>query len=325
MKLSDKERTVYLALQRDASASVADLAKSCKLTQSVVRYAIESMSRRSIMQTSLLIDEAKLGLRHIKYLIQIAPSARMPIAKIEQTLANLPGVTWLTRVTGQYSHYLSLWLRDTQEAGDVFDSLKRQVGAVITQYICAEGIGWEFYGKNYLHSSSRQGAIFRTGYPCTPVKLDERDIEIVGELANQPLLSARELARRLGRPVSSITYRRNKLIQSGVIGAPVIRMRITEMPFLAYFLQIRCRYPSQIFTEKLHKYAAAQPNIVELCNCIGSWDFELGIEAEDAPSVHSTISDMRARFPEYIDDVLLVQRFGDVEYSFDGRRLFKSK
>lgn len=322
MKMSEKERRVFLAVSTNATASIAEIAHHCGEPEHVVRHALNSLRRRSLVQTSLVVDEMALGFRHIKMLLRIEPNRGNSFDSIEKIIAVSRGVAWLARIAGEYTHYMSMYVRDYAEVERFFDSFTQRLGPVVARKLIAEKRNWTYFGKKYIDPSAPSPRPVSTGRGGCPVKVDDLDIQIVSELAKHPLAPMRDIARATGAPTSSLGYRIRKLRESGAIGPVLHRIRQQSTAFAVYMAYIQTASPSGALNESLFTFAKRHPNCVEIANCFGSWDVALGIEAEEHAEVHVVVSELYRNYRSEIHNILLVPVFADVVWAFDLRKSF---
>jgi DNA-binding Lrp family transcriptional regulator len=321
IKLSEKERHVFLAIQCDASASIAEIAERCGYPQHQVRYCIDSLIARSVLQTSLVVDEAKLGLLHIKVLLKLEIPRELPFERIESEFAALPGVAWLGRCGGEYSHYLALWVWNLEQMEAFFDLVYARFGRIVTRHSLAEARGWNYFGAKFLVSKNSTIPVLTTGFSRAPVPLDRTDLELIALLAENPLGAVRDLARAMSMASSSLTYRIAQLRAKGVIGPALHRMQVANTGLVAYFANLKSKYVSRDLYCRLLEFAKGHQHIVEMARCFGAWDYSLEIAAEDPDGIYRTVTEVSAQFGDSIDRLTLIPRFADLTWTFQIRKI----
>ncbi|MCB0337833.1 MAG: Lrp/AsnC family transcriptional regulator, partial [Bdellovibrionales bacterium] len=164
------------------------------------------------------------------------------------------------------------------------------------------------YGRKFLSSSfpNPQVKLESTGNIC---HIDETDHEILRALSSNTNLSNPEYARLLGMKLSTFDYRLNILTQKGIFHGFVNGIDVTLLGYTYYKVIIHSKNVSKKFRDELQNYARPHPNINNVIACVGSWDFEIGIEVNSPHNLPTITTEIEERFSDYLVSVRVIPTF----------------
>jgi DNA-binding Lrp family transcriptional regulator len=109
----EAEARIRRVLERDGRASAAAVAAGSGVPESTVRRRLREMRAAGTLQTSVLVDPARLGLAVDANLILTVPPGRLDEAA--RALARHPAVHGVLATTGTANLNVAVWLRDLDE------------------------------------------------------------------------------------------------------------------------------------------------------------------------------------------------------------------
>ena len=102
-----------------------------------------------------------------------------------------------------------------------------------------------------------------------------------------------EMARKLKIPLSTFTYRKDRLKEAGVIVAEVYRLNWNNTERSIYCALVSVSRLTTQFNDQFQKFCRDHRNIVLCHRCLGSWDYKVTIEAENREEIGETLQDLR--------------------------------
>lgn len=124
------------------------------------------------------------------------------------------------------------------------------------------------------------------------VALDGLDYQIVALLSEDPHLTNKALASRLGAPESTCAYRVRRLYQSGVVAPPRLEL---DHALLGYGLRAiitvyMSSHSRQAVDDFMHTMVAT-PNVVEVTHLTGRSDFMVTVAVADREQLKNFVLD----------------------------------
>ena len=116
MKISDPERRLLSALQRDASASLGDLAQAAGMAQSTVWRKVQEFEKAGVIRARVaLLDPAKLGVKLcVLASVRLHDHDEAAITGFTALIARLPEVLECHSVSGNTDYILKIRVADVE-------------------------------------------------------------------------------------------------------------------------------------------------------------------------------------------------------------------
>ncbi len=154
------------------------------------------------------------------------------------------------------------------------------------------------------------------------MSVDEKDIEIMRLLQEDAKVSAKEIGRRIGSPITTVYSRIKSLEDAGVIRGykPILDAAKLGRPTTAFvFASITYRTPGSI--EPLDQRAIARevarfPEVLEVHIITGDWDLLIKVKERDVASVGGFVVD-KLRTVRGIEKTLTCMVFDAVKETVD--------
>ncbi|NDC36730.1 MAG: Lrp/AsnC family transcriptional regulator, partial [Proteobacteria bacterium] len=137
--------------------------------------------------------------------------------------------------------------------------------------------------------------------------VDAIDRKILSALSGSHGASHAELARRLGLPVGTFTYRVEKLEEKGIIGGYTYFLNTEKAGLSTFKLLIYSRGLDPIFADELTAFVRYHPNITLFVRCAGAWDFEINAVFDDTSSVLKLVQELHTKFASHIVNIRTMQ------------------
>ncbi len=184
-----------------------------------------------------IIDVSKLGLNSGLLLLQTNLNMEDK-DKFIQNISKMSSVYSLIELTGKYDLLVSFYYKEDKDniVEEIIPTgtIKDFKFAKIKTYFPRIDYNREIFSKNNL-----------VDYKNLKVNVDERDIEILGVIANNCRQSKVNLGEKLKISRETVNYRLKKLIESGVIAKFQASVNPFVLGFESYFLKIKLLKPTQ--------------------------------------------------------------------------------
>jgi len=149
--------------------------------------------------------------------------------------------------------------------------------------------------------------------------IDETDRKILAAVTRLGEGSSRLLARELSMPQTTVDYRLRKLEKSKVIVGYYLELQPQELGMQSYMLLICMKTISEKTRKLFDAFCMQHPNIVIQVYSMGSWDFEVGIDAGNALEVTGIVENIYDYFGGEINWIKTLPAFRNLkvaEYPF---------
>lgn len=308
MRLSDKERKILGAAQFRADASLQTIAKISGYREHSVRYALESLKSRKIIEKRVMINVRLLGLTRFAIFFSLANQGKEVRKRFLKALETDDKVGWIREFGGELPFVFDVIVPSIDDVHFMLERLSRQFGDIFFEKSLAVRYGISYFERGYLAQQPQEAPI-EEGPTTRLVKIDDLDHRILSYLGESAQHSERALARLLGVPLSTLKYRLSNLRSAGVLLASYydINPRLAGLHAYRLLISTRGAHPDQ--SAKLREYFRAHPNFVSLIMCMGAWDYETTIEVEDPRQATELVSELYDSHDHFIRSIKVLPVF----------------
>src|SRR5690606_27078842 len=100
----------------------------------------------------------------------------------------------------------------------------------------------------------------------------------------------------LAIPASTIDLRMRRLSERGVISGHLLAVDCTTYGFQPFKLLIFAKGVNPDLSAGLQKFCERHPNVTYLIECLGTWDYEVGIEVANTEEVTGIMQEIFEEF-----------------------------
>jgi Lrp/AsnC family leucine-responsive transcriptional regulator len=279
--LSSRERRILAASEMDLSLPVTTLAATTRFPVHAVRWTLSRLAERGLINPRTLLNVYPLGFQDYTLLFSLAGSRPLPARKklIEQLLKH-PKVSWIGDLGSSFQLGIAVMARSIAEFLEFQELLSTWCGGSMQQKRFALRYGSIIYGRRYLDPAARNRTVLRYRTSDTGTTIDELDKRILKYLSQAKGESLRELGRELGIPSTTVDARMRRLRQVGVVVGYYNAIGSAPLQMQQYKLLITTNAASSSARVIIEKFAAQNVNVTHVIECIGSWDYEIGLEVD---------------------------------------------
>ena len=305
MKLSDRDRAILSTIQYHGDEAIAGPAAALGFTESAVRRVVTRALDTGVLRRRVYVNSFALGFH--QYSIFFSANARTATqrARLRDLLVQSPATELVLEVGGQFNYGIVVTARSVFEAEAFLENLTRDDAISLSGVRIHARTGWHYFGVKYLGSSpsARTTAIV----PGTAiVTLAPGDAEVLHAFGESPDGNRQRIARSLGMPLSTLSYRIDRLRTSGVIAGVLYQIVADTIGYEAFRVLVETSSPSRAYRTALLKWAQAHPAVLTFMHGFGNWNYELRIETRDTRAARAAVDELQDRFPEFIGTTELV-------------------
>lgn len=286
MKLSEKEKRLLSAVEFSAKSTPKTLQKETGYTEHTIRYGLIKLEERGLLSSPRpIIDWNVLGFIHYTLLFSLPPKNSTSRDTLLAFLTSSKEVSWVFEVGGDFNYGISLCVPSFQSAAHFLHTLAGQFDAVVIGKSFATQISFYYFGRRYFGPKGKKRAPEIFNLTKDAEELDPVDWKVVGGLTKNAYRSVKDLAGQLSLPMATVDRRIKKLEKRGIIRGYFHWIDASLLGLQRYILFLEVKGLSQHFMEELVRFAESEMHVTYLTECIGQWDFEIGIEIERQAAV----------------------------------------
>lgn len=327
-KLTEQQQEILSAAHLRAALSPRVIARELKLQERTVRYHLHKLLALGIIREAPFLNVYPLGLRYYNVYFSHEGLRSKDLQRAVDLMRASDRVSWLAEMGGEFHMALSLLVRDADECADHLANFAAKFPGLFLQKQIAVHRSLRVFPAKYL--SSRKAAPVALGYGDFKeqdgealCQIDDLDHDVLKLMSRKQLTSVRAIARELGRPHTTVALHMRKLTESKIVGGYWFPIDSKRLGYQTLKLLIFCRGVSAQQAAELRRYAAEHRNIVYCIECLGSWDFELGLDVRTDGGVADIVAGIHDTFSQFIQLIKVVPMFRVLKWSlypFDAAR-----
>ena len=316
MRLSDVERRILAAAELRADATIEELSERTNLGVNSIRYALKKLEGRGMIRRVPFVDLYPLGYTDFVTFFSLATKHHsQEREQFLQTLIASPLVTWIGELGGQYQYGAAIFAKNVAQFVSFLEQISTQFDGIVIKKTVRLTKRFTRYNRTYLDPSIPKDS-FIFGVSDKTATLDATDDKILGIMTDCPEYSASHQAKQLGLPLSTFQHRVRQLKHRGILLGQIYAIDIGYLGVSFYNLQVAMSGLSRDQEQNLHAWADKHPNVVHLIECVGEWDFEIGLEVEVPEGITGIISELYNLFGQAIVRVDTIPIFRNRKYVF---------
>lgn len=284
MVISAQEAKILARTELNADLSIPDLEQATGLRAHTIRYALQKLENKQIIRKVPFVDMYPLGYQDFGLYFSLAALQSKEKQEFLNTLSRSPLITFLLELGGDYQYCVGMYARHVSEFIELLDKLSEISSHLFFDKSFTVRVSMSRFQRKYLDPTA---AVQELSFGNTrhPEIIDALDEKILLALTQHGEDSQRDLSRRLGIPFSTINQRLQILTHKKIFYGMTYAIDSTKIGLQSFQILIYAKGLSHAFQNNLYAYAKQHPAVVYFVRCIGSWDFEIGIDVENAKMV----------------------------------------
>lgn len=292
LSLTPNERIVAFAAQFRARASVSELSTATGLRAHTVRYALDRLLERKILQPYSFIDIEGIGYTAYNLLCALSSHRQSVRLGFERALVQHQNVSSVYRIGGDYHYRILILAKSSRELLETTDRLVGASGDTVFDRSFVIRCGAWLFSRKYLHPKGRPAAPLEVASRSSSRALDPIDFQILQLVGQEGGWQLSGIASKLKVPISTVEYRIRKLQKDGVIKGWVYSVEAGAIGMFSYRLHVEMRQVDPATARALYSFCAKHLDVFSLTRCIGSWDYEIAIEVETQEQVTEIVQSL---------------------------------
>jgi len=310
VKLTDKEAKVIASIQLKADAPISLIKKESGLREHSIRYCIRSLSERQIITPVPFINLHRLGLTIFSIYFTVGGEKRGAHEALIKTLITAPQILWVGEFGGEYQYGVAVATKRFGDFALFLDSISKKHGSIFHDKAISVELSFTMYPRRYLSDRKiTPQSITATFDQREPVEIDTIDEKILSGITTFGTLSHRQIALKVGIPLSTMELRIKRLKNQGVIAGETYSVDASKYEMETFKLLVYTKGLDGSLTEKIHQYCRLQPNITALIECLGLWGYEINVEVKRSEELSQIIQQMYELFGNSILTIKTLTKF----------------
>ena len=306
MKLTEDEREVLSCMYFRAEMPMREVAQQTGLREHVVRRCIDKLLDRKIIRHRIFVNPFAVGLSEYMVFIGTQMMSQVVRQRLLSCLLESSHTTYVGTIGGDFHLAVMLVARDLNEVTVFLDTLSAAAQGSAYVVSTASCTSVSFFVPKFLGAGNYGPSSVAYGLVKDVVTLDAIDNRILHALGTLTTGSLAGLARQLGLPSSTVTYRLESLKERGVVVGIGFALPPFKDGLYACALQVCAGSMPAEVRQKFRDYCSKHPAISYSIEALGGWNFQIGARLEDSRQATVLADDLQQRFAPYVSNVSLI-------------------
>lgn len=315
MKLTPTARAIIAHTGLHADQTIPEIAKRVRCKEHTVRYILNQCIERGLIHKRWVVDLMACGWLRYEIFFSATPGSQGTRKRMIDWLIKHELCTYLAEVGGEFDYELILLARSSAHIKEVFAQLNERCGHFCFAKVVAQHTRVFYFSRKYLVPHQMPAERLAMGCAETDIGLDETDRKILELLDSSPDISQRDIARRLGCTPLTVARRFEAMKSSGVIRGAMYSVASSHIGANNYILLIFARGFGPELADRLYQFCVRHPNCTNMKECLGSWDFEVGVEVLDYAKLRAIREEILESFSDDIVSITVLSRFTTLKYN----------
>lgn len=294
----ETELAVLEFVQMRGNATANDIAKGVGITTSRARYALDSLLERKILHRYVHINVYPLGYFEVDLLVKLKKNSPALCEKIIQWCIDSDKVSFLSEAGGRQDLRIGLTVRSISEAHQFIEAACEKFNHPFSEKEVLPIMQLVVFGIPKRKTDLETHAL-RFGFATNTYEPSKLDHDLLKILCREPNLSGRDLAKRLGVPSSSLSYRICRLEDAGVIAGYSYLFDPHGNVLEHFHAKVSVGGASQPVRKVIHTWCAKHPNVPLYGEVQGSFDFFVCITASRALGAIEAVRSLHQALDSY--------------------------
>jgi Lrp/AsnC family transcriptional regulator, leucine-responsive regulatory protein len=294
MRLSGKEKNILSAVELRADLSVPEIAEITGYQDYSIRYFMQQMRKQGIICFTPCINLFSLGCA--EYVLFFSVKKNEDVSGIEGLFDLVPEVSSIVKFLGGFDYAVTFHVQQTHRLPALLKKIAACVGNCLSIELLSLRISITDFNRRYLTPNKKDIRSISRRMTDNAVEIDEIDARILYSFLQYSFRSKQRLARKIGLAPSTLEFRINRLQQRNIITGWTYRLAAEKLGLQTHRLLIALRGLCPAFAKDFFNHCATNIHVVQIAECIGSWNFEITVEVQEQCNLDSLLKDLHEHF-----------------------------
>lgn len=318
-KLDLKDRKLIYELDLNARQSFNMLGRKVGLNKNTVQYRVARLQKEGVIKRFYaLIDTSKLGYSIFRVYLRFQNLTEEKETKIINYLMQHPKVGWIVSVEGNWDLDFMIWVKNHFEFDEFWQEFKFKFEEQIQNRWTSLFVRLNFYARPYLINLKRDESkpLILYDQPKKEIEFDNNDILILKIISEDSRVGVLEIAGKVKLSVNSVKSRIKKLQGNGIIKAYKPMLDLEKIGYKYYKFHAKLKNVNGNDWKIIKSFCQQHQNILNLNELINGADLELDVQVKDDTELRRFISEIRAKFQDYIVDYEILHYYKEHKFVF---------
>lgn len=310
MRLLPQETKILAAVELNADRPIAQIRRETRCRDHTIRYYLERLKSRGIIERRPFLNIYPLGyVDYALYFSMVSGGEKIR----EEMISNLvlsPQVSWIALLGGDFQYGIAICAKHHREVVQFLNRFSTAYPGAFFDKALSLRVGITIFPRKYLGGDKSSLKPVSFGGSSKAVAIDAKDFQILSTMEHHSYSSDRDLARQLGMPISTLEHRLKRLENEGIIAGCIYRVNAALLGMQHFRLIIYGKGFSSLLRKKLYSFAERHRFITYYIECLGDWDYELGVEVEQAENMVAITEEIYRNFGSEINTIKILPVFG---------------
>jgi len=285
LKLDLKDRKILTILDINARTPLSKIASEVGLSKQVVDYRIKRLIEKGVITGfTIRCDLTKLGYSTFGVYLRLRNLTEQREKEIIDIIVKHPFTKWMVVCEGRWEMAFVLAAKNMLEFESRLEDVLAAIGDNVEKYETASLFNINEFYLNLQETkepSLTKPVLNEFAAEKEQEKIDSTDISILDELQSNSRTNPVAIAAKLKISTDIVRYRIKSLINKKIIRAFHTQINFAALGYSWYQLILELRGCSGTYEKELLNKIKQIPHISHIVRCMGPWDFELNIQAEN--------------------------------------------
>ncbi len=293
-RLPAVQQRILTEITWDARASVEDVARRLNLRGHTVRHAIQSLQKSLDLSPLCWTHPYLRGQAPYRVFFSVNPSGSKRVKALVARLKSLSQVSWMASLIGRYQFVLGLRAKGLSGVTDLFAQIDEEFEGVILERNISAILKLSQFVPWLAHVGSGGRNAWQYSVTETRANIDAVDEAVLVELQRRPLVSMKDLGKACGLPPSTVSYRTERMLQSGVIIGFAFGYDERILGREALVLSVSTGGLGGHCFDALFDLARRHPQVSWIAQTLGEWDVEFGVVLDEVQDLHGILHEIHS-------------------------------
>ena len=324
--LTYSERRVLSQLDKNSRESFRKIGKKIRMSQQNVSYTVKSLSERGVIKNFYtLIDYSMLSVLNFRVFFKINQNSEEKFNKMIEYFVKNDHTMWVSMCGGRHDLLCTFGAYNPSHFNKILRKTISSFPEQIDDYSILTTIVIRTLEREYLTAPKRSHKEIIIGGDREPVKLSERDLRIISEIADDARKNSVDISKKLSCEPKTVINRIKFLEKMQIINGYRPFIDFSKTGHVTVLLMIKYHNISIEDENRLTDYLYFHPNVTCITRTLGEWDIEIRIEARDIWNLKKIEREIRHRFAAIIQDTETVPIYREYKRTFFPRFILEKK
>lgn len=313
MTTTAEEQEIFAALRFKVDAEPSERVTISGYKHEAIHRAISNGIAADKISFTPIINPYLFGIVRYSIFFSLSSKGREQREQVCATISQANFISWGCNVGGEYDLGITIAGTSPSIVQAAIERLNGESGQIFQERIIHTQVRLFLFPLRFFSKKVNNQPPLEIGPRTGTVSLSEFQRRLIYWLTKNGYSSLKELSRGVGASMEEVRSELGLLRKNGAFPAVCLIPKVEKFGFQPFFLFVYIKNIAPGIREKMLKFCAETPQVDRLIECLGSWDFEVGVvvkdESETAPIVAQLIE---ALGREYIGHVRIMPRYQEL-------------